>query len=247
MEPQAQEFLKCLLQTPGPSGFEEPVQRLVREYAESFADDVRTDIHGNVICAINTDNATRLMFAGHCDQIGMLVSHVDDDGFVYAQTIGGWDPQQLIGQRLVIWTDSGEVPAVVSRKPIHLLTEKERTEVVKLTEMWLDIGANSKEDAQSVVEIGDPITLKLGMQSLRNGLINGPAMDNRTGTWVVIEALRRAKLVNPDCGLYAVSTVQEEIGLRGARTSAFGVDPHTAIAVDVTHATDCPKIGRAHV
>ncbi len=242
MEPPAQEFLERLLQTPGPSGFEEPVQRLVREYAESFADDVRTDIHGNVICAINTDNTTRLMFAGHCDQIGMLVSHIDDDGFVYAQTIGGWDPQQLIGQRLVIWTDSGEVPAVVSRKPIHLLTDKERTQVVKLTELWLDIGANSKEDAQSVVEIGDPITLKLGMQPLRNGLINGPAMDNRTGTWVVIEALRRAKLVNPDCGVYAVSTVQEEIGLRGARTSAFGVDPHTAIAVDVTHATDCPTI-----
>jgi len=244
MESSAKEFFTRLLETPGPSGYEQPVQRLVREYAQAFADDVTTDVHGNVICSVNPHHSKRLMFAGHCDQIGMLVSHIDDEGFVYAQTIGGWDPQQLVGQRMVIWTESGPVAAVVSRKPIHLLNDQERKQVVKLTEMWLDVGADSKEDAQAVVEIGDPVTLKLGLQEMRNSLFNAPAMDNRTGVWVVIEALRRAKLMNPVCALFAVSTVQEEIGLRGAQTSAFGIDPHAAIAVDVTHATDCPSIDK---
>ena len=244
MDEASKEFLVKLLETPGPSGYEERVQQVVRDYAAGFADEVTTDVHGNVICAINPDADTKLMFAGHCDQIGMLVSHIDDKGFVYAQTIGGWDPQQLIGQRMVIWSATGPVHAVISRKPIHLLTDVERKQVVKLTDMWLDIGANSKEDAEALIEVGDPVTLSLGMQEMLNGLANAPCMDNRTGVWVVIEALRRAKDRYPTCGVYAVSTVREEIGLRGARTSAYGIEPTAAIAVDVTHATDCPTIDK---
>ena len=244
MENNSLEFLKNLLATPSPSGYERPVQNVVREYAASFADDVTTDVHGNVIASRNLDAPVRVMYAGHCDQIGMLVTQVDDSGYVYAETIGGWDPQQLVGQRMTIWADSGPIAAVIARKPIHLLNDQERKQVVKLEDLWLDIGAKNKEEALEMVRIGDPITLQLGFQPMRNQLANAPGMDDKTGLWVVIEALRRVDSSRLKCALYAVSTVQEEIGLRGAKTSAFDVAPHVAIAVDVTHATDCPTIDK---
>ena len=242
MNDQSLRFLQELLETPSPSGYERPVQDVVRRYVADFADTVTTDVHGNVIAAKNPNGARRVMLAGHCDQIGMLVTQIDDRGFVYAQTIGGWDPQQLIGQRMTIWTADGPIAAVIARKPIHLLNEQERKQVVKLEDLWLDIGALDKADAASIVRIGDPVTLELGYQEMRNGLANAPGMDDKTGLWVVVEALRRASEQPLRCGVFAVSTVQEEIGLRGAMTSAYGLDPHVGIAVDVTHATDCPTI-----
>ncbi|MDA7949856.1 MAG: M42 family metallopeptidase [Pirellulaceae bacterium] len=244
MNSSAETFFKKLLETPGPSGYEEQVQEIVREYASPFADSVSTDAHGNVIVCKNPEADFKLMLAGHCDQIGMLITHIDEDGFLYAQTIGGWDPQQLIGQRMTVWTEEGGIPAVIARKPIHLLTPKEREQVVQTKELWLDIGAKNKEEASQLVCIGDPVTLELGYQPMRNGLANSPGMDNRTGVWVVIEALRRAAEKGVTIGLYAVSTVAEEIGLRGAQTSAYGIDPTVGIAVDVTHATDCPTIDK---
>ncbi|MEZ4870088.1 MAG: M42 family metallopeptidase [Caldilineaceae bacterium] len=242
MEPNAHEFLKALLLAPSPSGYEEPAQAVVRDYVKPFADSVKTDVHGNVIVAVNPNAPVRVLLAGHCDQIGLVVTHIDDKGYLYTLPIGGWDPQQLIGQRMTIWTQRGPVPAIIARKPIHLLTSEERGKVVKLEEMWLDIGASTKEEAAELVMIGDPVTLELGYQELRNGLANAPGMDNITGVWVVIEALRRAASQGLKCAVYAVSTVQEEIGLRGAMTSTFGVDPQIGIAVDVTHATDCPTM-----
>jgi tetrahedral aminopeptidase len=242
MESQAHEFLKALLLAPSPSGYEQPAQAVVRAYVQSFADQVTTDVHGNVIVAKNPGAAQRVLLAGHCDQIGLVVTYIDDKGYLYTKPIGGWDPQQLIGQRMTVWTGSGPLPAVIARKPIHLLREEERNKVVKLEEMWLDIGARDKADAATVVMIGDPVTLELGYQELRNGLANAPGMDNITGVWVVIEALRRAAQQPLQCAIYAVSTVQEEIGLRGAYTSTFGVAPHIGVAVDVTHATDCPTM-----
>ncbi|HVS65441.1 MAG TPA: M42 family metallopeptidase [Thermoanaerobaculia bacterium] len=245
MDDKAHTFLIRLLETPSPSGYEAPVQDVVREYVASFADEVRTDVHGNVIASCNAGGSLRLLYAGHCDQIGLLVSYIDDNGYLYSQTIGGWDPQQLIGQRMTVWTDRGPVPAVIARKPIHLLDQEERKKVVEAKQLWLDIGAASKEEAAEVVRIGDAATLQLGYQELRNGFANAPGMDDKTGLWVVIEALRRASEDGGlECSLHAVSTVQEEIGLRGARTSAFGVDPHVGVAVDVTHATDCPTIDK---
>ena len=134
--------------------------------------------------------------------------------------------------------------AVIARKAIHLLDAEERKQVVKLEDLWLDIGAADKAEAAGTVRIGDPVTLELSYQELRNGLANSPGMDNKTGAWVVVEALRRAKQKGLNIALFAVATVQEEIGLRGAQTSAYGVDPHVGIAVDVTHATDCPTIDK---
>lgn len=244
MDSAAKEFLIRLLNSPGPSGYERPIQDTVREYVRDFADTVRTDLHGNVIAAKNPDAKFRVMYAGHCDQIGLLVSQIDDNGFIYTQTIGGWDPQQLIGQRMTIWAKSGPIPGVIARKPIHLLTDDERKQVAKLQDLWIDIGAKNKAEVQELVRVGDPVTLQLGYQELRNNLANSPGMDNRTGLWVCIEALRRASRESLKVALYAVSTVQEEIGLRGAQTSAHGIDPHVGVAVDVTHATDCPTIDK---
>ena len=244
MDTSAKKFFQTILETPSPSGYEQPVQNLVRSYAGDFADEVRTDLHGNVIACCNPGAPIRVMFAGHADQIGLLVTHINDQGYIYTNTIGGWDPQQLIGQRMTIYTAQKAVPAVIARKPIHLLDQEERKQVVKAKDLWLDIGATSKEEAAEIVRIGDPVTLQLGYQEMLNGLANSPGMDDKTGLWVCFEATRRAKEMGLNVSLYAVATVQEEIGLRGATTSAYGVDPHVGIAVDVTHATDCPTIDK---
>ena len=140
MESAAKEFFQSILETPSPSGYEQPVQTLVREYAGKFADEVRTDLHGNVIACCNPGAPLRVMLAGHADQIGLLVTHIDENGFIYTNTIGGWDPQQLIGQRMTIHTAGGPIPAVIARKAIHLLEQEERKKVVKTKDMWLDIG-----------------------------------------------------------------------------------------------------------
>jgi len=244
MEAAAKKFFQQILETPSPSGYEQPVQDLVRSYVGQFADEVSTDLHGNVIACCNPGADLRVMFAGHADQIGLLVTYINDNGFIYTNTIGGWDPQQLIGQRMTIYTESGPIPAVIARKAIHLLDQDERKQVVKAKDLWLDMGAKDKEEAAGVVRIGDPVTLELGYQEMRNGLANSPGMDDKTGLWVCVEAMRRAKERGLNISLYAVATVQEEIGLRGARTSAYGIDPQVGIAVDVTHATDCPTIDK---
>ncbi len=244
MDAAAMDFFKRILETPSPSGFEQPVQEIVRQYAAGFADKVTTDSHGNVIAVKNPQAPLRVMLAGHADQIGLIVQYIDAEGFLYCQPIGGWDPIQLVGQRMTIWTTEGPIHGVIARKPINLLTDEERKQVPKLKDLWIDIGAKDKEEAAGLVRIGDCVTLALGMQTMRNELANSPAMDNKAGLWVVIEALRRASLKKLNCALYAVATVQEEIGLRGVQTSAYGIDPQVGIAVDVTHATDCPTIDK---
>lgn len=244
MDAAALDFLKEILNTPSPSGFEGPVQEIVRRYVKPFADKVTTDSHGNVIAVKNPDAPLRVMYAGHADQIGLLVQFIDADGFIYTQTIGGWDPQVLIGQKMLVWGAGGPINGIIARKPIHLLNDEERKQVVKTKDLWIDIGAKNKEEAAALVKVGDPVTMDLGFRPMLNNMASATAMDDKCGLWVVVEALRRASAKKLDCALYAVSTVQEEIGLRGAQTSAFSVDPHVGIAVDVTHATDCPTIDK---
>jgi endoglucanase len=245
LEAAALEFLKRILETPSASGYESPLQQIVRDYVNGFADEVRTDLHGNVIVVKNPDSPLRVMLAGHCDQIGLIVQHIDAEGFLYVQPIGGWDVEVLIGQRMTVWAESGPIFGIIARKPIHLLNEEERKQVPKMKDLWVDIGAANLEEAAKLVKIGDSVTVELGFHTALNRFAVSPAMDDKAGCWVVIEALRRAsqrgKLA---CGLYAASTVQEELGMRGARTSAFGIDPQIGIAVDVTHATDCPTIDK---
>ena len=244
MDPQAFDFLKRLLETPSPSGYEERIQQVVRQYVTDFADDVQKDVHGNLIAVRNPDANLRVMLAGHCDQIGFIVQYIDADGFVWLLPVGGWDPQVMIGQKLTLWPQGKPISGVVARKPIHLLTDEERKIVPKIKDLWLDIGAKNKEEAAALLSVGDPITLELGFRPMLNNLASAPGMDDKTGLWVAMEALRRTAGKPLHCALYAVSTVQEEIGLRGAMTSAFGIRPHVGIAIDVTHATDCPTIDK---
>ncbi|NUQ62988.1 MAG: M42 family metallopeptidase [Pirellulales bacterium] len=244
MEPDALDFFKRILETPSPSGYESTLQKVVRDYVSPFAEKIQTDVHGNVMAVKSPGSPLRVMLAGHCDQIGLVVGHIDSEGFLYVQAVGGWDPQVLVGQRMIVWSAEGPIFGVIARKPIHLLTEEERKQVPKLKDLWLDIGAANKEEAEKSVRVGDPVTVELAYREMRNNRAASPAMDDKCGVWVVMEALRRIDTKKLNCAVYAVSTVQEEVGLRGARTSAFHIDPQVGIAVDVTHATDCPTIDK---
>src|SRR5579883_484063 len=155
-------FLKTLLETPSPSGFERPIQDVVRNWARHYADEVRTDRHGNVLAVINPEGQPRVMLAGHCDQIGLMVQYIDDNGFLYVQPIGGWDMQILLGQYLTVWTREGAVTGVVSRRAPHLLTGEERNKVPQFTDVWVDIGARDRKEAEALVTNGDPVTVALG-------------------------------------------------------------------------------------
>jgi endoglucanase len=180
------------------------------------------------------------MLAGHCDQIALMVQHIDEQGFLYVQPIGGWDMQVLLGQYLTVWTASGPVTGVVARRATHLLTGEERNKVPLFTDVWVDIGAADGKEARELVRHGDPVTFALGYRPLRNRMAASPAMDDKVGVWVVMEALRFLHGKPLQVPVFCVSTVQEEIGLRGATTSAYGIHPTVGIAVDVCHASDTP-------
>jgi len=241
---ESYDFLKTIQETPSPSGFEQPVQRIVRERMKPFAGSIETDVHGNVIVGLNPKGSPRVMLAGHCDQIGLMVNYIDDNGYIFFSAIGGIDPSVLPGSRVVVHSDHGPIDGVIGRKPIHVLKPEERGGKVEMREMWVDIGAKNKKETEQIISVGDPITFRLEMVHLGNDLVTSPAFDNKCGTFVVMEALRLCAGRKLNCALFAVSTVQEEIGLRGARTSCFGVDPQVGIAVDVTHATDYPDIDK---
>ncbi len=240
MQDESYAFLKDILQTPSPSGFERPVQDRVRTWARNHADEVRTDRHGNVIAVLHPEGQPRIMLAGHCDQIGLMVQFIDDHGFLFVQPIGGWDMQILLGQNLTVWTRQGPVAGVVSRKAPHLLTPEERNKVPQFWDVWVDIGAKNREDAESLVMPGDPLTVDLGVRELRNGLVSSPALDDKVGVWTVMETLRLLHGRPLQAAVYCVSTVQEEVGLRGAATSTYGIHPTVGVAVDVCHAADTP-------
>lgn len=242
MDSVSRQFLSQILGNPSPSGYEQPVQDVIRAYSREYADEVRTDLHGNVIAVRNPKAPFRVLLAGHCDQIGLIVQYIDDDGYIYFQSIGGWDATVLIGQRVTIWTKTGPISGIIGRKPIHLLSDEERKAVPKLKDLWIDIGAANKAETTQKVRIGDPITIELAERELLNNRIVASGLDDKSGAWVVMEALKRVDPAKLRVAAYAVATVQEELGLRGARTSAFGIDPQVGVAVDVTFATDCPNM-----
>lgn len=244
MRKESYDFLKAIQEAPSPSGFEQPVQRVVRERMEPFADAIETDVHGSVIVSLNPKGSPRVMLAGHCDQIGMMARYIDDNGYIFFAQIGGIDPSILPGSRVVVHTRHGPIDGVIGRKPIHVLKPEERGAKIELRELWVDIGAKDKKETEQVVGVGDPITFRLEMVHLGGDLVTSPAFDNKGGVFVVMEALRLCSVKKIKCALFAVSTVQEEIGLRGARTSGYGIDPQVGFAVDVTHATDYPDIDK---
>lgn len=249
MRPASLKFLHRLLDAPGPSGFEAAPAGIWRDEAAPIADAVSTDVSGNVTAVLNAGGAPRLMFAGHIDEIGLMVSHVDDEGFVSFQGIGGWDPQVLVGQRIVIAARGGPVPGVIGRKPIHLLNADEKEKAMKIADLWIDIGARDRKDALKRIRVGDSGVVAAGALALPNGRLASRSIDNRIGAFVVLEALRLLRRRRPKAAVHAVATAQEEIGWfgGGARTSATGLEPAVAVVVDVTHATDHPSADKKEV
>lgn len=247
MKRDAKDFLRDLLDTPSASGFEQPVQQIVRERVKGYCDEVRTDVSGNVIASLNAEAPFRVMLDGHADEIGLLVSHIDDKGFLYFRSLGGVNSALTQGERVTVHSDSGEIPGVIGAKPIHLIDPDQRGKAEKLEKQWIDIGAKDREDAEKAVSIGDSVTFNTKMVELRNGLATSRAMDNRVGVFCVVEALRAVAKKDVRVALYVVSSVQEELGLRGAKLSAFGIEPHAGIAVDVGFASDYPEIDKKMV
>ncbi len=236
------EFLQQLLAAPSPSGYEQPAQKVWRSYVEAFADRVQGDVHGNSIAVVNPDGAPRVMFAGHCDELGFVVKYINDKGFIYFSTIGGHDRALIPGRRVTIYTRNGPVKGVTGKKAIHMMTSDERKKVPEIENLWIDIGVKSREEAEKMVAVGDPVVYDVGFETVQEHIATSRGFDDKVGAFAVAEALRLLRESVPKAAVYAVATVQEEIGLRGARTSAFAIDPKVGIAVDVTHATDHPEV-----
>lgn len=242
MKSNSMEFLRDLLALPGPSGFESAPAHAWRDEAGGFADRVWADVAGNSFAAVNPEGAPRVMMAGHIDEIGLMINHIDDDGFLYFSTIGGWDPEVIVGQRVEVLTRSGPIRGVIGKKAIHLQEKNDRDRASKIKDLWIDIGAKDGAGARELVRVGDAAVLAADVVELPHGRIASRSIDNRIGALVALEALRRLAADRPAAAAVAVATAQEEIavGGGGARPGAFGLDPQIAIVIDVTHATDYP-------
>jgi putative aminopeptidase FrvX len=241
-------FLKTLLDTPGPSAFEAPPARVWRAEAATIADRVTADVSGNSYATLNSDGAPRLMLAVHIDEIGVMVTHIDEQGYLSFDTIGGWDSQVFVGQRVQLLARSGPVTGVVGKKAIHLMEKEDREKVSKVEDLWIDIGAASQAEAAERVRIGDPGVLAAGALEFPNGRLVSRCLDNRIGAFVVLEAMRllAADAARPVAAVTAVATTREEIAATGggARPGAATLEPHVAIVIDVTHATDYPGLDK---
>jgi putative aminopeptidase FrvX len=238
-------LLDNLLRAAAPSGHEGPAAAIWRKEA-AFAS-LDTDGLGSSIARIG-EGAPLLAVVGHIDEIGLVVTHIDEKGFLWFAPIGGWDPQILVGQRVDVRGRDGLVPGVVGRKPIHLLDADQRKKVVELKGLHIDVGAADRDEASELVRVGDPVTVAAEPQALAGERMVSRAMDNRLGAYVALEALRRChERGSLSASFAAIAAVQEEIGLYGARTSAFELRPDLAIAVDVTHATDTPGVDEKEI
>ena len=241
------DLIDRLLDARGPSGFETRAAAVWREEAQSFADETWGDVHGNSFAAINPGGSPRVMLAGHIDEIGLMVNHIDEQGYVWVSNVGGWDAQVLVRQRVEILSATGLVPGVVGRRAVHLIRGDESDKAVKLKDLWIDIGASSAEEAKEKVAIGDVGVIQSQALDLTEDLLAARSIDDRVGAVVVLEALRRAAEKGCSAHAVAVATVQEEIGYMaagGARTGSYGLDPDVGIVVDVTHATDHPSVDK---
>lgn len=242
-------FLKRLLDTPAPSGFEGPAGRVWREEASSFAENVTTDVTGNSMAEVNPGGSPTILLDGHIDEIGLIVQYIDDDGYVYPSPIGGWDPQVLVGQRIRFLGRGGDVLGVIGRKPIHVIKTADREHAVKLTELWIDIGASSRAEAEGRLSIGDPGVIDSKAIDFPNNRIVSRSIDDRIGAFVVLEALRRYAQRPGTARVVAAATTQEEIAWHGggALVCTNCVKPNMAIVVDVTFATDHPSMEKKEI
>ncbi|MDB6170426.1 MAG: peptidase [Verrucomicrobia bacterium] len=235
-------FLTELLHARSPSGFESEAQAVFDRHVRPAADTYANDALGNRIAVLNPAGDPVLMLAGHLDELGLIITYVNKDGFIYFDTIGGHDRTVISGRRVIIQTANGPIRGVTGKRAIHLMDEGDRKKVPEIHEIWIDIGARSKKEALERVAIGDPATYDHEFELFRGSVGAARAFDNKVGAYVVGETLIRLAREKKRFAAKVVSvgTSQEEIGVRGATTAAYAVNPHIAIAVDVGHATDHP-------
>lgn len=231
------EFLKRLSEVAGVPGREEAVRQIVLRELRPLADGTETDILGNVIAFKKGKGGPKVMLAAHMDEIGFLVTHVDEKtGFLRIDPLGGFDPRVLMAKRVVVHAESGDLVGVIGSKPVHVLSEEERKQPLEIKDLFIDVGL-SGEKVKKRVQVGDFVTLRQDFVEMGD-LVSGKALDDRVGVYAMIEAFRRVQKHKAD--IYAVATTQEEVGVRGARVSSFGVSPDIGIALDVTVASDVP-------
>jgi len=250
MRKESLAFLEKLLDAPSPSGYEQPAQRVFRNYVAPFCDEVTTDVMGNVFARIagKGKDLPRVMIVGHTDEIGLQVKYIDDKGYLYFAAVGGVDAHLTPGKRVNVHTTAGPLTGVIGKKPIHLMDAKDRETVVKLEAQYIDIGAKDKKEAQKLVRVGDAVTFESTFTRLVGDRVSSRGFDDKAGCFVVAEVLRlvasgKKKLA---VDLYGVSSVQEEIGLRGGTTSCYTVNPDVGICVEVDFATDQPDVEKKH-
>jgi endoglucanase len=247
MHAHSSAFLKALVATASPSGYERQISILYRDYVTPYADQVSTDAMGNVTAVINPDARIKIMLAGHMDEIGFMVHYISDDGFLHFSPVGGNDGAIAAGQR--VWVHGqNKIAGVIGTKAMHLQTLEEQNKKPLLKSLWIDIGARSKGEAEELVSIGDVVTAQAEFQELVGDRAVGRAFDNKAGVFVVAEAMRLLREeggLHPEVGVYCVATVQEEIGSRGATTATYEIDPSTALAVDMGQALDIPNLLKA--
>jgi len=223
----------------GISGYEDEIKQIIKEELQEYVDEIKVDKMGNII-AIKRGDAPSIMLAAHMDEIGLMVKSIDSNGFIRFVKFGGWFDATLLNSRVVLHGEKGSIYGVIGSKPPHLMKDEEKKKAVKAEDMFIDIGAKSKEDVEKAgIKVGTPVTLDIEMKELLNGRITGKALDDRVGIAMMIEALKRT---NSNATIYAVGTVQEEVGLKGAKTSAFGLSPDIAIVCEVAIAGDHPGI-----
>lgn len=233
------ELLKRIMNASGISGYEKEIREIMRAELAKVCDSVSVDAMGNVI-GRKGKGGKKIMLAAHMDEIGLLVKHISKDGFLSFIKVGGIDDRVLVGQRVIVKTKAGDVLGIIGSKPPHLQKDEERKKPVKYEDMFIDIGASSKEEALKRVALGDPVVFEPNAGDLAGKLCYGRSPDNRVGCYILLKVMQQLK--DAPCEIYAVATVQEEVGLKGARTSAFSIDPDVAIALDTTVSGDTPGI-----
>jgi endoglucanase len=248
MRTESLQFLERLVNTPSPSGHEARGQRVWLDYVKPVADETFSDAYGNTVAVLNKGGSPRLMLAAHADEISMVVNYISKQGYIYVRKMGGIDPAITKAQRVVIHTKDGPVTGVVGNVAPHLTRHDQERKVPKMEDLFIDIGVDSRKEAERLISIGNPITLNYPFELLRNNLAVARAFDNRVGTYSVAEAFR---LLSEDkdklrCEVLAVSNIMEEVGLLGARQIAYTLKPDVAVVVDVTHATDYPTVNQQH-
>lgn len=241
---KALNFFEKLLNTVGPSGYEEEPAAVFREYLNTFCDRVETDVMGNTVGVVNPDAEFRVMLAGHYDEIGFQITYISDDGMLYFRPNGGIDKLNVPASEVEIRTAKGIVPGVIGKKPIHLLSDAERDKAVRLEDMWIDIGAENRKEAEAMVAVGDPVALRRNVRFMGKYRVMSKALDDRIGAFVVAEVLRKLAKRKINVGVYGVGSVQEELGCRGVIAGTYNINPAVGFAIDVGFASDLPDISK---